>query len=126
MKLISVVAFAAFLVAPALGALGGADKCMNDADQAIWNGGGSDNFTSDMDTCGHKCYGAEQCVTDCVKDAEGYSDECSGCFGALADCTVKKCMTECMLGRSEKCDACVAENCNPGFTDCSGISDIPS
>ena len=100
--------------------------CTNDADTSIWSSKGKANFNTDMTTCGKKCLGGSSCVQGCIKSAEGYSDACSACFGALGGCTAKNCMAQCIGGQTPACVTCTQTHCVDPFVSCSGIpkSDI--
>ena len=103
-----------------------ATACTNDADTAIWSSKGKTNFNTDMTKCGKKCLGGASCVQGCIKSAEGYSDGCSACFGALGGCTAKNCMAQCIGGQTAACVSCTQAHCVDPFVTCSGIpkSDI--
>ena len=55
-------------------------------------------------------------------DLEGYSKECSGCFGDLGECSVKNCFYACIGGDTPGCELCVKTNCYGEFSTCTGWS----
>ena len=87
--------------------------CANDADTSIWTSKGKASFNADMNTCGKKCLGGASCVQGCIKSAEGYSDDCSACFGALGGCTAKNCMGKCIGGQTPAGNALPAHRISP-------------
>jgi len=96
-------------------------KCTDAADQAAWTKHKGD-FAADMSTCGHKCMGAGSCVSDCIATTDGYTKDCAGCFGALAQCTKDHCLLQCLGGNTPACAACVIKaGCNTDFSTCSGV-----
>ncbi|CAD7973022.1 unnamed protein product [Amoebophrya sp. A25] len=99
------------------------------ADLDIWsNGTGKSDFKAYMTTCGKKCWGAGDCVADCVEKTENYSSDCATCFGTLGECTRNHCMMPCMNGQTPSCTACTQKYCVPDFSSCTGlaVSDIPT
>ena len=101
------------------------DTCTNSADLKIWNSGGKDNFKDYMNECGKECLGNNDCTTNCVQKAEGYSHLCSQCFGNIGECTVKNCLMDCMNGDTPTCEKCIASHCDDSFHTCSGLSIPP-
>ncbi len=96
-------------------------KC-NSNDIHIWNTTGKLHFNNDMQSCSTKCWGASKCVSNCIREKEHYSEECCDCFGNLASCTAKYCMTQCLKNEtSTDCYLCVKSNCQSPFVNCSGI-----
>ena len=72
--------------------------------------------------CAMSCIGqGVPCMADCVKDGTGLSDGCSNCFGEVIDCTISKCMFQCMDSSSPACAECQEQHCAAAFTDCAGI-----
>merc|ERR1712190_87421 len=105
-----------------------ASQC-NDADTTKWNGdSGHSQWQSDMTSCGTKCWGKGACVTSCM-GTKGWSSGCATCFGNLADCTAKNCLTKCIGGRTPGCVSCLkAAGCDTaafGAGSCTGF-DAPS
>jgi len=97
-------------------------KCADAADQAAWTKHKAD-FAADMSTCGHKCMGAGSCVSDCIATTDGYTKDCAGCFGALAQCTKDHCLLQCLGGNTPACTACVVKaGCDKDFSTCSGLT----
>merc|ERR1719428_271235 len=68
-----------------------AGACTNSADQQVWTSKGEANFDKDMSQCGHSSLGNQDKATECMKSAEGYSQDCATCFGATISCTAKQC-----------------------------------
>lgn len=62
------------------------------------------------------------CVSDCLAEATGLSEECSACFGAVTGCAMENCMAECGSDPTgEECLACIDENCGADFETGSGL-----
>merc|ERR1719422_2413888 len=81
--------------APSVAVTVSASQC-NDADTTKWNGdSGHSQWQSDMSSCGTKCLGRGSCVSTCM-GTKGWSSNCATCFGNLADCTAKNCLTKCI------------------------------
>ena len=80
-----------------------------------------------MTTCGTKCFGASACVAKCIMGKEGYSADCSACFGDLGACTEKHCLSKCIGGASKACADCQDEYCVTPWVNCTGIpaGDLP-
>ena len=67
-------------------------SCSSD-DLAYWESTGKAAFKKDMNECGLQCFGAGQCVTDCLAARHPtYSAGCAGCHGDLAQCTRDQCL----------------------------------
>ena len=95
----------------------------NSNDLHIWNTTGKINFENEMQTCSTSCWGASHCVSKCIQNKEHYSETCCDCFGNLASCTAKYCMSPCMKNKtSDDCRSCVDSHCQPPFINCSGIN----
>ena len=101
----------------------GADgKCTDSADAAAWATHSKD-FEADLAACGKKCWGAAACVSTCIAGKDGYSADCSGCFGALTGCTKDHCLGKCLGGNTPACAACVKKaGCDTEFTTCAGVA----
>jgi hypothetical protein len=97
------------------------NACMNTADQVIWNTTGQKNFRDYMNICGKQCVGNHDCTQSCVQKIEGYSDNCSDCFGDLGECSIKNCIMQCIGGDTPSCEECISSNCDEGFKVCSGL-----
>jgi hypothetical protein len=94
----------------------------NSNDLHIWNTNGKVNFPNEMQSCSTSCWGASHCVSKCIQDAEHYSVNCCDCFGNLASCTAKYCMSPCMKNKTSiECCSCIDSHCGISFTNCSGI-----
>ena len=96
--------------------------CLNSNDEKIWNNTGKNNLKNDMVKCGQECIGKKDCTIHCVMNLEGYSKECSGCFGDLGECSVKHCFYTCIGGDTPGCESCVKTNCYGEFSTCTGWS----
>ena len=68
----------------------------------------------------NSCVGDGACTAEGTQK-EGYSINCSKCFGGLSDCGRINCAFECMFGTNEKCKTCVMTSCNDSFEKCSGL-----
>merc|ERR1711920_1065227 len=100
---------------------GSAAACHGEHDLGIWRSRGKSNFSPDLDSCGHECFGQSSCVADCMRKQAGYTAPCSKCFGEIAGCTFGHCSWQCAWGENPSCQQCAATNCNPAFTACSGL-----
>merc|ERR1712178_122736 len=114
--------------APSLSVKALASQC-SDADTSKWNADTNHQaWQSDMTSCGTKCLGKGSCVATCMT-GKGWSSGCAGCFGNLADCTAKSCLTKCIGGRTPDCVTCLkAAGCDTaafGSGSCTGF-DAPS
>ena len=101
-------------------------QCLDAPDMRVWNATAHHNFTTFMEDCSRQCWGAASCVADCVHRTQNLSSPCSACFGNLAACTVKNCMSPCVQGGSASgaCRACEQQYCGDPFARCSGL-DLP-
>lgn len=73
--------------------------------------------------CAMKCIGqGVPCMAGCVQEGTGLSTDCSNCFGAVIDCTISKCMFQCMDSSSAACAECQELHCADAFMECAGIS----
>jgi hypothetical protein len=97
------------------------NACINLADKTIWNATGEKDFRTYMNTCGQQCIGNYDCTTTCVQKIEGYSNNCSSCFGNMGECSVKNCFMKCMRGDTPDCEKCIASSCDNVFHLCSGL-----
>ena len=94
----------------------------NSNDIHIWNTTGKVNFQNDMQNYSTKCWGSSNCVSNCIHQKENYKEEYCHCFGQLASCTVKYCITSCLKNQTSfNCKHGVQLNCQPLFLNCSGI-----
>jgi hypothetical protein len=65
--------------------------------------------------------GTRMCLRD-NSDLDPFTDACLACFLDSADCAREQCLTECLGGDSDTCDACREENgCTPTYYECSGL-----
>jgi len=98
--------------------------CTNSDDELWKSEAGQSNWQRDMTSCGGKCFGDASCVTSCMQGV-GWSSGCSGCFGALAVCTVSNCVAQCIDGRTPACVTCLtAVGCDTaafGTGSCTGL-----
>lgn len=97
-------------------------------DEVRWNKGGKMRFDKNMDECGNgKCWGAEQCTTDCIQGREKYTNACSTCFGKLAACGRSNCWWTCFWKGSdaESCTKCAETYCIKDFKQCSHFTPPP-
>merc|ERR1719336_3819929 len=110
------------LTPPASVRLGASNACMDDQDQAKWNGDGQTNFAADLKACGTQCLGGESCTAKCIAK-KGYTTDCADCFGTLTECSKDNCMMKCFPDSgSAACKTCVNDNCTPAFETCSGLT----
>jgi len=72
--------------------------------------------TGELRKCGGKCFSKHGsvrvgCITDCL-DGLHHAHSCSTCYARRADCTMDKCLRECMAGPTlKKCTDCVHSKC---------------
>ena len=99
------------------GAPGGA--CTNQADLAVVQ---SKDVATIAGTCGKNNIGNETATKKCIKDETNLSDPCVGCFYDTIQCTISKCLTQCLADpAAQACKDCRAQNCDPAFYACSGL-----
>lgn len=96
--------------------------CEGAGDVEICSDLGTDGFRSNMTECGIRCLGRSKCVTNCMLERFPLTQDCAECFGAIAGCARSNCFFPCSSGSNPRCDACVSDNCNPGFVECTGPS----
>merc|ERR1719228_2047283 len=100
----------------------GSGACMDSTDQSKWTSDGETNFSSDLKSCGTKCFGGADCTAKCIA-GKGYAEPCATCFGTLTGCTKQHCMLDCMTNSaSAKCKNCVDKYCTSDFETCSGLT----
>lgn len=74
-------------------------------------------------TCARSCIrGGEACATPCIEEETGLSTECSTCFGQIIECTINNCALQCISPSNPACTRCQADNCQPAFVECSGVT----
>lgn len=96
-------------------------KCMNAPDQKVWMSGAQQTFDADMLGCSRQCLGAGSCVTSCMSQKAGYSNDCAECIGGLSGCTTSNCFFQCLGGPSQSCSDCANAHCEPLFRRCAGL-----
>lgn len=99
---------------------GGESSCANEADLAAIEDLGMQGFESTMEKISLQCVGQGGCVAAKFEKETGYSPDCAGCFGTMAQCSRDKCWSKCMWGRSKKCEDCSTTKCTPAFESCVG------
>lgn len=96
-----------------------AAACANTADEAIV---GSSNVPMTSDNCALSNIGDATATTTCVVEMTGLSAGCSGCFADASICALSECLAQCAADpSSQACADCKAAQCEPAFTDCSGL-----
>ena len=73
------------------------------------------------------CVGRNNCPNCCTAQLmnmkEGFSQQCSNCFGFFAGCATSKCNWDCRFKRyQDDCNKCVKRYCVKPFMKCSGLS----
>jgi len=93
--------------------------CSNAADQAVV---AATDIPAEAESCGRGCFGAESCVTDCMRDDVGLTMACAACFGATSECTRSNCLTACLGSDAARCTMCRRmAGCLDSFVTCSGL-----
>ena len=102
----------------------GTGQCMNESDLAVL-GDDESSFDSALNDCFETCFTSEtseNCITNCLTENSNISNGCAQCYDALMNCYLSSCLQPCSGEDSEtECDDCLAENCFPTFTSCSGL-----
>jgi hypothetical protein len=93
--------------------------CTNGGDQKILK---EKNVEQIVGQCAKDNLGAQPGTKNCIKMKTGLSDGCTTCFSDVVDCTVQKCLAQCLNGDSPACKMCREQNCLPAFKTCSGLS----
>jgi len=101
-----------------------ADACMDTKDQDAWNGGGKENFSTDLGEAVKGCVlnpNKSACVDQFYTKKYEYTEECTDCFGVIGECTIDHCLGKCIAGVNPDCKKCIGDNCGDSFTTCSGL-----
>jgi len=95
-----------------------AGACTNDADQAVLD---DDTLENSMQGCITQCIGKPvTCLTNCIVDETGLSEECAACFAESVACAMEHCADVCIGNPgSPECKQCRLENCGPALQECS-------
>jgi len=94
--------------------------CDNPADLQVFEA--TPDMGKKVGDCVMGCIGqGVPCWSKCVQDSTGLSAGCSTCFGEVIQCTVDKCMIQCIVPDSPGCADCRAKNCGPSFEACAGV-----
>ena len=105
---------------------GGGGACEGSGDGTILINEGDGVY--DVATgCAMECMGggSPNCSSDCISANTGLSAGCSACFGEMIQCTIDKCMAQCVADPgSEPCAACQNEYCLWPFCDCAGENSV--
>eukprot|EP00727_Mastigamoeba_balamuthi_P011592 m51a1_g7055 hypothetical protein (122) ;mRNA; f:163143-163574 len=95
--------------------------CDNDADKAVFVALNS-TFHATLQQCSVSCWGAEDCVTNCVVRSMGLSASCAECFGTDAQCMARYCITKCATSpSSQACLSCHTAKCYPALLTCANV-----
>jgi len=100
------------------------NKCTDSGDRTLWADGGL-KFAETFGELRTKCLSkpsTERCVSQRFQYKIGYTEACSTCFGALAQCMDNKCPTKCQGEDAAACNSCSSEQCSASFSKCSGLS----
>ncbi|KAL1512331.1 hypothetical protein AB1Y20_005593 [Prymnesium parvum] len=96
------------------------------SDQKVWEKLAKDAFPDDMKACAPGCLGASKCTAACVARRQpGLTEGCVKAYGDLAQCTARRCWSQCVGGASARCEACVEASCNPEFFGSTGLKEPP-
>ena len=69
------------------------------------------------------CDNDHECLSACIADQTGVSEDCSLCWGDLALCGVDHCLLICYLDpEGDDCTGCLNDLCKPAFETCAGIT----
>jgi len=98
--------------------------CQNDKDCPFVVDGSA---RTTAQTCGkEECLGKEaSCAANCIVAQLDMSNECAACYGAFVNCTIKQCLSECVVDPdSDECHQCqVDSGCRSTFDACSGLEE---
>eukprot|EP00727_Mastigamoeba_balamuthi_P012947 m51a1_g8275 hypothetical protein (122) ;mRNA; f:77325-77761 len=96
-------------------------NCDNAADRAVFAAQRS-TFHASLQQCSVSCWGAKDCVTNCVVRSTGLSASCSLCFGLDAQCMARYCIRDCAIApSSQACLNCHTSRCAPAMISCTGV-----
>ncbi len=100
--------------------------CAKGADAGLLAGEGLDTAEAAVKTCAASCgtdAGMAACVSACLFDATGLSEDCSSCFAERLACTALNCSEECAEDpAATECGRCESKNhCHVTFYACSGL-----
>jgi hypothetical protein len=96
--------------------------CQNEADQAALAAPELD-LEAEVTACSYECLLSElvsTCITRCVEDEVGLSEECARCYGDNSACAMEHCINDCLDGDSPACADCRDLHCTPAFEACTG------
>eukprot|EP00727_Mastigamoeba_balamuthi_P012951 m51a1_g8279 hypothetical protein (122) ;mRNA; f:97157-97603 len=95
--------------------------CNNAADKAIF-AAQYNTFHATLQQCSVSCWGAKDCVTNCVVRTTGLSASCALCFGTDAQCMARYCITKCATSpSSQACLDCHTAKCYPAMLTCTNV-----
>eukprot|EP00727_Mastigamoeba_balamuthi_P010172 m51a1_g5778 hypothetical protein (122) ;mRNA; r:1257561-1258011 len=95
--------------------------CNNAADRNVF-ATQSATFHATLQQCSISCWGASDCVTNCMIRTTGLSASCAACFGADAQCMARYCITQCASApTSQACLDCHTARCLPGLLNCAQV-----
>eukprot|EP00727_Mastigamoeba_balamuthi_P012948 m51a1_g8276 hypothetical protein (122) ;mRNA; f:78623-79055 len=95
--------------------------CNNAADRAVFDSQRT-TFHATMQQCSVSCWGAKDCVSNCMIRATGLSPSCAECFGADAACMGRYCIKECVASPTgPKCIDCHTKKCEPAMLECAKV-----
>eukprot|EP00727_Mastigamoeba_balamuthi_P012950 m51a1_g8278 hypothetical protein (122) ;mRNA; f:95827-96311 len=97
-------------------------NCNNDADKNVF-AAKSTTFHATLQQCSVTCWGAKDCVSNCVIRTTGLTPSCADCFGDDAQCMARYCITQCAFApSSQKCLDCHAKKCQAAMITCTGVA----
>jgi hypothetical protein len=101
---------------------GGFGGCTNPQDEGVLATHVPATIDQDLYNCTVSQIGNPGGTAMCLVLKDGFSLQCAWCFADEGQCGAKLCLNQCVGGvPSPGCLACLAANCNAGFTSCSGI-----
>eukprot|EP00041_Stephanoeca_diplocostata_P008308 m.121919 g.121919 ORF g.121919 m.121919 type:complete len:213 (+) comp17269_c0_seq54:49-687(+) len=101
----------------------GAGYCGNPADVAAFKATKT-SMKKDIQSCLIGCKlkgGSKSCVVECINNDVGLSEGCAGCWYDEGQCTLNRCLKDCLNPSSDKCAKCSEDKCFPDCVVCSGV-----
>ena len=102
------------------------DVCTK-ADKVLWEKKAHLAFDEDMNACAPGCMGGAKCTAACAAKRQPLlSESCVRAYGDIAQCTARRCWSQCIGGKGPKCEGCVVSSCNPAFFATTGLKEMPA
>ena len=97
-------------------------NCTSPEDQAIHNGFGEEIGEVIGGCAMAGGMPSEDNFVECMREATGLSDLCLECYWGSVECTMQRCLMQCMSGaESDRCMECQEANCLPDLFECTGL-----